>query len=112
MKEYNMNNAQSPPQVKESPWLVFLEQLSNQIQAKCTEHQLDGSISWKIKELSPDFSCIEIGYKEDDEEFPVFKMSLSNRYRCKNMVCLQNIKTKVPHYMQADPELILAWLSF
>ena len=99
--------------VEDQSWLEFLKQLSNDIQTACTNHIEEGLVSWEVKELSPDFTCVEITYRESqDEEFPVFHMSLSSRYRGKNMVCLQNISNKKSHYMQADPELILAWLSF
>ena len=100
-------------QVEEKPWLKFLKQLSNDTQTACTDNIEEGQVSWNVKELSPDFMCVEITYREDEnEDFPVFHMSVSSRYRGNNMICLHNVSTKKSHYMQADPELILAWLSF
>ena len=105
-----MNNTSN---TEEKPWLTFLKQISNVIQTACTDNLEEGLVSWQVKEISPEFICIELKYiEEDDTDFPTFHMFVSKRYFNNNMVRLHNITTDESHVMQADPKLILAWMSF
>ena len=99
-------------EVQEKPWLTFLKQLGDQVQSVCDGYLEDGSVSWQPKELSPELVCVEIKYEEDGADWPVFHMFVSKRDFSRNMVRLHNTVTDESHVMQAEPKLILSWISF
>lgn len=106
-------NTATVPEIEEKPWLTFLKKLAVDIVQACLDEEMGGNIGWRVKDLSPDLVCVEISYSEDDgDSFRAFHMFVSKRYFSRNMVRLQDMATDQSIVMQADPNLILAWLSF
>ena len=97
---------------------AFLIEFAKSVVDKHNEEQMEGQVLVVEKYLSPELFCIEIQYQEYVDadkftaEFDKFHMFVSRRHLMVNMVHLDNCRTGQQTFMEAEPALILAWLSF
>ena len=94
---------------KES-WMVFLKDLAEDVKEVIEGTQ--SSLSWEVLHIKEGVACISLAFTHEDSEIQeLFTMFLSKKYFGTDMVRVVN-PNNVPRIMQADADLIAAWISF
>jgi hypothetical protein len=96
----------------------FLTELCERVEKTAKEEEFEGRVEWKIVDTSPTSFHAEIQFIELDgasgSETPLdsYRMVIKKRYYDHNIVSLTNTETSEEFIMQADPRLVISWLSF
>lgn len=90
-----------------------LKNIASSIAGHVQELKLDGEVAWQLVDLPDKRTVVKIQYKENGTDIsPVFHMSLGKRYFGSDILRMVNVETNKEWHMQADPYLLLAFLSF
>jgi hypothetical protein len=97
---------------------TFLQELLVEIVEVCTKEEYDGKVKGSVIDLAPLVACAELSFVPDPQEgetpeiLPTYRMFVSKRYFSNNMVRLMDTQTREMFVMQADPRIILHWLTY
>lgn len=96
----------------------FLVSLCEDIKRVAKEEDVGGRVEVQIVDTSPTSFHAEVQFIELDggsgSETPLdaFRMVVKKRHYDHNIVSLTNMETGEEFIMQADPNVVLAWLSY
>jgi len=103
----------------EPPYISFLKEVCNNLVNELQRSEIDGHISWEVKQLHNTFTCVELRYIDNHEpdNVSVFQFYAVPRYFNKfeeprNMIKFKRMDSEATFVVEANPAVLLAIVTF